>query len=57
LAIFQSHNVHREALVALLVFCGTARLNQAGLGLVREVSDFLKRVRNNPEHKPPFQVS
>jgi tetratricopeptide (TPR) repeat protein len=57
LAIFQSHNVHREALAALLVFCGTARLNQAGLGLVREVSDFLKRVRNNPEHKPPFQVS
>lgn len=49
LAIFQAHNVHREALAALLVFCGAARVDQAGLELVREVSGFLKRARNNPD--------
>lgn len=49
LAIFQAHNVHREALAALLVFCSAARLDQAGLELVREVSGFLKRARNNPD--------
>ncbi len=49
LAIFQSHNTHREALAALLVLCGAARRYQAGTGLVRQVSDFLKRARNNPE--------
>ena len=38
-----------EALAALLVFCGAAREDQVGFGLVREVSDFLKRARNNPE--------
>lgn len=49
LAIFQAHNIHREALAALLVFCSAARTDQAGLELVREVSGFLKRARNNPE--------
>lgn len=49
LAIFQAHNVHREALAALLVFCSAARVDQAGLELVREISGFLKRARNNPD--------
>lgn len=49
LAIFQAHEVHREALAALLVFCGAARAEQAGLELVREVSGFLKKARNNPD--------
>ena len=49
LAIFQAHNIHREALAALLVFCSAARVDQAGLELVREVSDFLKQARNNPD--------
>jgi tetratricopeptide (TPR) repeat protein len=49
LAIFQSHNTHREALAALLVLCNAARRDQAGIGLVRQVSDFLKRARNNPD--------
>jgi hypothetical protein len=49
LKIFQSYNTHREAIAALLVFSSTARLNQAGLELVREVSGFLKRVRNHPD--------
>ena len=49
LAIFQARNIHREAMAALLVFCSAARLDQAGIELVREVSEFLKRARNNPE--------
>ena len=49
LQIFQSYNTHREAIAALLVFCTAARLDQAGLDLVREVSTFLKRVRSNPD--------
>ncbi|MFL6233855.1 MAG: hypothetical protein ACJ76N_12030 [Thermoanaerobaculia bacterium] len=48
LKVFQTYNTHREAIAALLVFCASARLNQAGLDLVREVSGFLKRARNNP---------
>jgi tetratricopeptide (TPR) repeat protein len=53
LAIFQAHNTHREALAALLVFCSAARLDEAGIDLVREVSSFLKQVRNNPELRFP----
>ena len=56
-AIFQAHNIHREALAALLVFCHAARMDQAGIELVREVSGFLKRARNNPDLRfspPPF---
>jgi tetratricopeptide (TPR) repeat protein len=49
LAIFQAHNNHREALAALLVFSSAARLDRAGIDLVREVSSFLKRARNNPD--------
>jgi tetratricopeptide (TPR) repeat protein len=49
LTIFQSHNTHREAIAALLVFSASARVNQAGLDLVRKISDFLKRARNNPD--------
>ncbi|HKH45192.1 MAG TPA: hypothetical protein VKM72_11055 [Thermoanaerobaculia bacterium] len=49
LAIFQAHDTHREALAALLVFCGAARRDQVGIELVREISDFLKRARNNPD--------
>jgi tetratricopeptide (TPR) repeat protein len=49
LAIFQAHNSHREALAALLVFSSAARLDRAGIDLVREVSSFLKRARNNPD--------
>jgi tetratricopeptide (TPR) repeat protein len=49
LQIFQSYNTHREAIAALLVFCAAARLDRAGLDLVRQVSAFLKRARNNPD--------
>lgn len=49
LAIFQAHNRHQGALAALLVFSSAARMNQAGMGLLKEVSSFLKRARNNPD--------
>jgi tetratricopeptide (TPR) repeat protein len=49
LAIFQKHNRQQEAITALLVFRDAARLDQAGLALVREISGFLKRIRNNPD--------
>lgn len=48
LAIFQAHNIHRGAMAALLVLTSAARVDQAGIGLVREVSEFLKRARANP---------
>jgi tetratricopeptide (TPR) repeat protein len=53
LAIFQAHNNHREAIAALLVFSSAARINRAGIDLVREVSSFLKRARNNPDLRFP----
>lgn len=49
LAVFQARNIHREAMAALLVFCKAAEVDEAGLGLVHEVSEFLKRARNNPD--------
>jgi tetratricopeptide (TPR) repeat protein len=48
LAVFQSRHTHRAALAAVLVLCSAARQEQAGAGLVRQVSEFLKRARNNP---------
>jgi tetratricopeptide (TPR) repeat protein len=48
LAVFQARNTHRGALAAVLVLCSAARQEQAGAGLVRQVSEFLKRARNNP---------
>jgi len=38
-----------EAMAALAVFRDAARLDRAELELVREVSGFLKRARNNPD--------
>jgi tetratricopeptide (TPR) repeat protein len=51
LTVFQSRNYHRAALAAILVLCSAARQEQAGVGLVRQVSEFLKRARNNPNLK------
>jgi hypothetical protein len=36
-------------MAALLAFCSAARMDQVGLGLVKEVSSFLKKARNNPD--------
>jgi len=48
LPIFQSCEVHREALAALIVFQNAAEMEQLSLGLVEEVTSFLQRVRTNP---------
>lgn len=48
LPIFQSCEVHREALAALIVFQKAAEMEQLSLGLVEEVSSFLQRVQTNP---------
>lgn len=49
LTAFQAHNNHQGALAALLVFSSAARMDQAGMDLLKEVSAFLKRARNNPD--------
>jgi hypothetical protein len=49
LEVFQSRDIHREALAALAVLQQAARLEQAGLVLVREVSSFLKKARTRPD--------
>jgi tetratricopeptide (TPR) repeat protein len=49
LSIFQARNTHQEAMAALLALCSAARLDQAGVELVREVAGFLKRARTNPD--------
>lgn len=49
LAVFQSREIHREAMGALSFFCAAARLEQVETALVQEVSSFLKRARTNPD--------
>ena len=49
LELFQVRKISGEAMRALAVFCAAARMENAGIGLVQEVSDFLKRARNNPD--------
>ena len=48
LPIFQSCEVHREALAALIVFQKAAEMEQLSVGLVEEVSSFIQRVQTNP---------
>jgi tetratricopeptide (TPR) repeat protein len=48
LTVFESHQIHREAMAAFLVFCDAARIEQAGLRLVKEVATFLEKARNAP---------
>lgn len=48
LTVFQARSIHREALAALIFFCQAAEMHQAGLGLVRRVSEFLKKVQSDP---------
>lgn len=48
LPIFQSCEVHREALAALIVFQRAAEMEQLSVGLVEEVTSFLQRVQTNP---------
>lgn len=49
LPVFQSREVHREALAAFLVFQQAVEREQLTLGLVEEVSSYLKKSRGNPQ--------
>jgi tetratricopeptide (TPR) repeat protein len=49
LPIFQSREVHREALAALIAFEQAAEQEQLTLGLVEEISSYLKKVQANPQ--------
>ena len=46
--IFQSCEVPREALAALIVFQNAAEMEQLTIGLVEEVAAFLEKVRSHP---------
>lgn len=45
---FQSREVHREALAALIVFQRAAKMDRVTLGLVHELSDYLEQCRKTP---------
>lgn len=47
--VFRSREVYREALAALIVFQQAAEMEQLTLGLVEEISDYLKHARGNPQ--------
>jgi hypothetical protein len=46
--IFQSRDVHRETLAALLAFQKAAEMEGVTVGLIREVSGYLKESRATP---------
>lgn len=45
---FQSREVHREALAALIVFQKAAKMDRVTLGLVQELSQYLRQCRKTP---------
>jgi tetratricopeptide (TPR) repeat protein len=49
LPIFQSREIHREALAALSLWAGAVREERANRDLVVRVASYLKRARHNPE--------
>lgn len=48
LAVFQSQDVHREALAALVLFQEAARREEVTRTLVHELADYLKAARSDP---------
>ncbi|HEX4953193.1 MAG TPA: tetratricopeptide repeat protein [Thermoanaerobaculia bacterium] len=48
LPIFQSRDIHREAMAALMIFRSAAELEAASLSMVEDIAGFLKRARRNP---------
>lgn len=48
LPIFQNHEIHREALAALMVFKRATELETVSVGMVRDISDYLRRAHSNP---------
>lgn len=51
LPIFESRDLHREALAALLVFQKAAEMEKVTVHLVDEIVSYLRRARNNPNLK------
>jgi len=49
LPIFQSRDIHREALAALMVFRRAVEIETVTLGMVEDIADYLKKARHNPE--------
>jgi len=49
LPIFQSRDVHREAIAALIIFKEAALAETATLALIQKISQFLHRARHEPE--------
>lgn len=47
--IFQSQQVHSQALAALLIFCEAAKREAASVELARQVARFLYRAQSDPE--------
>jgi tetratricopeptide (TPR) repeat protein len=47
--IFASRQIHREALAALAVFQRAAEAERAGVEVVTEIGDYLRRARHAPE--------
>lgn len=48
LPIFQSRDIHREALAALMVFRHAVELEQATVGMVKDIAQYLRQARANP---------
>jgi transcriptional regulator with XRE-family HTH domain len=55
LVIFQTQQVHQEALKAILIFCEAARREAATAELARRVARYLSRAQNDPEL--PFETA
>ncbi len=47
--VFESRDVHQEALAALLLFRQAANAEEVTLGLLERIADYLQRSRRNPE--------
>ncbi|HKV12421.1 MAG TPA: hypothetical protein VJ725_30030 [Thermoanaerobaculia bacterium] len=47
--IFESRDVHQEAIAALLIFKEAAEAERISLGLLGRIAEYLERARRNPE--------
>jgi tetratricopeptide (TPR) repeat protein len=55
LPIFQSQDLHREAIAALIVFQQAARMARVSTGLLREIRQYLERARK--DHRLRFEYT
>jgi 23S rRNA maturation mini-RNase III len=49
LPIFQSRDIHREAIAALIVFQQAVRMEKLSSDLLDEIRSFLRRARTDPK--------